>query len=483
MKKYALIVFTITVLIITTPAFFSCEDEDNDKKVYNSNSTQDPGNPYNILKYQPKTEYNINIVNAKTKLKSGKTDIYQYETGMPGGMIIVRRDESLTFNVTNSLNTKTSLHWHGLRVPYDQDGPSVVLNSGDTHTFNFTLDMTGTHWYHPHMRPILPQLNRGLYAPFIIKEDYDSQYAGDYVFTLDDWTINPLDNSIADDNNNYGGSHGYTELVGNVETVNRRYGNDIYPVTLKKGEIVKLRFINASTAQSHTLSMAGHEFRVTHLDGHYLLEPYTANRIRIAPGERVDAELKGIKSEGTYYIRNERGYGIRIPVKYKGVGKEMESPFVPGVSKSFGKTPGATPDHTYVLNSNMDHSGDSHENESIATSWTINGKAFVDHTSGDEVYDKCTVDQVYILRFKNEDVGGLMHHINRHPMHLHGGHFQVVSINGTAPEREMWKDTMEIPANTYVDVAVKFQYPGHWMLHCHIIDHEDNGMLTMIIAE
>jgi FtsP/CotA-like multicopper oxidase with cupredoxin domain len=329
------------------------------------------------------------------------------------------------------------------------------------------------------MRPILPQLNAGLYAPFIVKEDYDRKYAGDYVFTLDDWTLNPLNNRIDFD---FGGSsHGYTEVVGNVETVNRRYGNNIYPVTLKKGEIVKLRFINASTAQSHTLSMDEHEFRVTHLDGHKLVEPYTANRIRLVPGERVDAELKGIKSDGTYYIKNERGWGMRIPVIYAGVGEEMASPFVPGESEAFpGITAGMTPNKVFELNSNMDRSGADEGQESFATAWTINGKAY--GIDDDIDIFTCEVGKVYIFRFDNKDIGGIMHHINQHPIHLHGGHFQVVSINGDPPEREMWKDTMEIPRGKYIDVAVKFHYPGDWMLHCHIIDHEDNGMLTVIRA-
>jgi len=485
MKKYALIVFTITVLIITTQAFFSCE-ETAAGKGHGSNGTETGNsqetNPYNILQYQPRTEYNINIIDGETVLKRGAaTAIYQYETELPGGMIIVQSGELLRFHVTNSIAESTSLHWHGLRVPYDQDGPSKILSPGASDEFEFTLDMTGTHWYHPHMRPILPQLNAGLYAPFIVKEDYDSQYAGDYVFTLDDWTINPLNNRIDFDYS--GGSHGNMEVIGNVETVNRLYGNNIYPVKLKKGEIVKLRFINASTAQSHTLEMDEHEFRVTHLDGHYLLEPYTAKRIRIAPGERVDAELKGIKSEGTYYIKNERQYGIRIPVIYEGEGEDMASPFVPGASEAFpGITTGTTPDKIYELNSNMDRSGADEGQESFATEWTINGKAFYDHNTDVDIF-QCTVGQVYILRFDNKDIGGIMHHINLHPIHLHGGHFQVVSINGDPPEREMWKDTMEIPAGKYIDVAVKFHYPGHWMLHCHIIDHEDNGMLTMIHAQ
>jgi len=480
-KKYALMFIAMITLV-----FLSCvdgeraKDEHQDGSNDNSQVTLDPVNPYNILNISPKTEYTIKIKDGKEDLlRNAKTATFQYETELPGGMIIVPKGELLKFHVSNSIAQNTSIHWHGLRVPNDQDMKD--LNSGNSAEFEFTLDMTGTHWYHPHMRPILPQLNYGLYAPFIVKEDYDSKYAGDYVLTLDDWTIDPLNGNIDFD---FGGSHGFSEVVGHLETVNRRSGSNIYPVELKEGEIVKLRFINASTAQSHTLSMDEHTFRVTHLDGHKLVEPYTTKRITIAPGERVDAELKGIKSEGTYYIKNQRGYGMRIPVIYKGVGKNMESPFEPGSSEAFPGIPaGMPPDHEYVLDSDIDRSGDgSHgSGESTASAWTINGKAYgID--SDIDIFE-CNANQVYILRFKNNDIGGIQHHITQHPIHLHGGHFQVISINGQPPERETWKDTMEIPPGKYIDVAVKFQYPGHWMLHCHIIDHEDNGMLTMIHAK
>jgi FtsP/CotA-like multicopper oxidase with cupredoxin domain len=469
---------TCVILAMTALAFLACDDPPPPPSPPPAPPPpQGTENPYNILSIQPRTEYNIKIADGEAELRRGAaTAIYQYETGLPGGMIIVPSGQLLKFHVSDSIDEHTSLHWHGLRVPYDQDGPTKMMDTGENAEFEFTLDMTGTHWYHPHMRPILPQLNAGLYAPFIIKEDYDSEYAGDYVLSLDDWAINPLNNMI--DDRYGGGSHGNSEIIGNVETVNRRYGNNIYPVVLKEGEIVKLRFINASTAQSHTMSMEGHTFRVTHLDGHKLVEPYTATRIRIAPGERVDAELKGIKSDGTYYIRNERGYGIRIPVIYQGVGHDMVSPFVPGNSEAFPEiTADMTPDKVYKLNSNMDHNSDQ---ENSATAWTINGKAF--GIDADIDIFECELNQVYILRFQNDDIGGIMHHINYHPIHLHGGHFQVISVNGQPPEREMWKDTMEIAPGKYIDVAVKFHYPGIWMLHCHIIDHEDNGMLTVIQA-
>ncbi len=57
-----------------------------------------------------------------------------------------------------------------------------------------------------------------------------------------------------------------------------------------------------------------------------------------------------------------------------------------------------------------------------------------------------------------------------------------MSIDGELPDRETWKDTVSVPAGKYVDIAFVMRNPGEWMLHCHIIDHEDNGMMTMIMA-
>jgi len=111
-----------------------------------------------------------------------------------------------------------------------------------------------------------------------------------------------------------------------------------------------------------------------------------------------------------------------------------------------------------------------------AMQWTINGKAFPDTEPL-----KVKVGQVVKVRFWNKDTQGM--HPMDHPMHLHGTYFQVVSLNGKAPERETWKDTINVPAGQYVDIAFKMEEPGMWMLHCHILDHEDGGMMTMVEAE
>jgi len=431
-------------------------------------------NPYNILAVEPRTHFDIVIERTRAAIMRGtETAMNHYSTGLPDGAIIVPKNAALSFNVTNNLRETTTVHWHGLKIPNDQDGPFNVLQPGGKAQFAFTLDEAGTNWYHPHTRPILPQLNSGLYAPFIVKEDYDSQYSGDYILTLDDWTLSPR--GVIDDR--YGSGH--MEVFGNVETVNKKTGADIYPVALKKGEIVKLRFINASTAQWHTLSLPGHEFRVTHLDGNPLVEPYVRDSITIFAGQRVDVELKGIYDGGTFYIVNERDLGMRIPVVYVGAGIEMSSPFVPPESKAFPGIANKPVDFEYVLNTQMawggNRRGPGMMGGGMPMEWTINGLAFPDVAP-----THLRVGEVYKLRFINLD--RMMMSIP-HPFHIHGGHFQILSIDGTPAPREMWLDTVEVYPGEYVDIAIKFDYPGTWMMHCHVIDHEDNGMLTMLMAE
>ena len=115
--------------------------------------------------------------------------------------------------------------------------------------------------------------------------------------------------------------------------------------------------------------------------------------------------------------------------------------------------------------------------------WTINGASYPD------TEPLCvSLGSVVKVRFVNRDTQ-MMHpmdhamHPMDHAMHLHGAAFLIDSENGARPARETWKDTVKVPAGRSVDVAFVMRNPGAWMLHCNIIDHEDGGMMTMVMAE
>ncbi|KYZ74906.1 hypothetical protein AXX12_15095 [Anaerosporomusa subterranea] len=176
------------------------------------------------------------------------------------------------------------------------------------------------------------------------------------------------------------------------------------------------------------------------------------------------------------------------------------SPFVAPQPKGFAGIENRIPDFTLDLNSVMDmashsvistpaapaggHAGHGAPAPIVTNEtqmqggmrWTINGKSYPDVAAL-----QVKLGQIVKVRIINNDVSTAEK--MDHPIHIHGTEFQIVSLNGKAPEREMWKDTVNVPAGEYVDIAFTMNNPGTWMLHCHILDHEDGGMMTTVVAK
>ncbi len=434
----------------------------------------------------------LELKEANWELRPGlSTRVWSYNGSVPGTPIIVQEGERVVVEGVNHLPVATNIHWHGLLVPNDQDGPSRVIKPGEPFRYEFTANESGTYWYHSHYRPVVTQVDMGLYAPFIVKTAADRKYSGDHILVLDDWYLDANGKRLD------GTARGDMERYGNIETVNGKTGDAIPPLVFRQGELHKLRLINASTAAYHTLQLPGHRFRVTHTDGHPLVDPYMTDTVTLAPGERIDVEVAAVGTAGQQYrlISERPELGMIVPIVYAGKAvAPVISPFVPPVSRAFAGIQDKSPDFTLELGSRMDMAsmtggsmaGMQHAGHAMAMSvpqdgaskmqWTINGKVF---PNTDPI--KVTVGQVVKVRFWNKDTQGM--HLMDHPIHVHGAYFQIVSQNGQVPDREMWKDTVNVPAGQYVDVAFVMKEAGIWMLHCHILDHEDGGMMTEVVAQ
>jgi len=245
----------------------------------------------------------------------------------------------------------------------------------------------------------------------------------------------------------------------------------------------------ASTAAVHTIRVSGHSFRVTHTDGHPLARPNETDRITLAPGERIDAEIFASGREGQRFemASGRKELGISIPIVYgEGSVPAVTSPFVPPRPRAYLPAPPDRPDFALELSSAMGMVGGEGMmmggmmmgGGSNALRWTINGKSYPETARLD-----VPVGEVITMRIRNRDMMSMMMgHRMDHPIHLHGTFFQVLSINGQAPMDELWKDTIPVPSGGYVDIAFVMAKPGDWLLHCHIIDHEDGGMMSVIRA-
>ncbi|MDF0480689.1 multicopper oxidase family protein [Vagococcus sp. PNs007] len=372
-----------------------------------------------------------------------------YYAGMP---LILNKGQQATINVTNNTSADTNIHWHGLALPNDQDGPGLLIKkNGGTFTYNFTPDYTGTYWYHSHNRPVRDQVDNGMYGPLVILDDTDKTYTNDQLLVLDDWVVN--------------NEEGHMQVEGDVDTVNGLTGQDIEPITVTNGDKTKLRLVQAATAKSTTLYFP-EEVLITHTDGMPLEKPVYTKEITLAPGERYDVEmiLSG-KQDKTLEIKNDRDQGFSIPINYRYDAKQKN---VPTFTKSTttpkeiktGDKDLTKPDIFVEMDSQMSSNG--HE-------WTINREVFPDTESFDLKKDK-----PYVIRFKNNN------HMSNHPMHIHGAHFKVLSEDGVPLTDAIWKDTIDVSPNGYTDILIQFDRVGEWMLHCHILDHEDGGMMTTI---
>ena len=433
----------------------------------------------------------LDLQETMWELKPGlSTKVWSYNGAVPGFPIVVAEGKRVVVDGVSHLPVTTNIHWHGLLVPNDQDGPSRIIAPGDSFHYEFTATEAGTYWYHSHFRPVLTQVDMGLYAPFIVKTATDNQYSGDHVLILDDWYLDSNGNRLS------GTARGDMERYGNIETVNGKTGSAIAPLIFQSGELHKIRLINASTAAVHTLRITGHRFRVTHTDGHPLAEDYLTDTVTLSPAERLDVEVSAAGEAGkSYSIQSDRSeLGLLVPIRYReGYAPMVVSPFQRATPRPFPGIESKKPDFVLELNSGMSMGGmggmsgggmmGGHQGHGASMSsnssmmrWTINGKSYPD-TAPLPV----SVGQVVKVRFWNKDTMG-MHRMD-HPMHIHGAYFQVVSLNGQRPPREMWKDTINVPAGQYVDVAFVMTNAGDWMLHCHILDHEDGGMMTMVIAK
>ncbi|HXW00288.1 MAG TPA: multicopper oxidase family protein, partial [Anaerolineae bacterium] len=402
----------------------------------------------------------LDLQEAVWEIRPGlSTRVWSYGGTVPGTPIVVNQGETVHIAGINNLPVPTNIHWHGLTVPNDQDGPGRVLLPGQPFEYNFKVEEAGTYWYHSHCPPVLEQVDMGLYGPFISKSPEDVAYSGDHILVLDDWYLDPTGQRLE-------GSAGDMERVGNIETVNGKTGSAIAPLIFRKGELHKLRFINASTAAFHTLTIIGHTFRVTHTDGHPLVEPYETTTIALAPAERIDAEVAAIGQEGqSYTIESERSaLGLNIPIHYTAEEiAPIASPFLPPPSKIKPGIYAQAPDFILELDSTMDmpagtshsptaesphsqmghgmhgmssmadshHAPASHQTHSTGSMsgmmhWTINGKSY---PNTDPL--RVRVGQLVKVRFLNQDTK--MMHQMPHPMHLHGTSFLIVSLNGHKP--------------------------------------------------
>lgn len=277
----------------------------------------------------PVKEFHLTAQETEVELQPGtKVKAWTYNGIMPGPEIRVTEGDRVRVTLTNELPTATTVHWHGVDVPNDMDGPAGLsqapVEPGESFTYEFTATPGGTRWYHTHT-DVSTQILLGLYGAFIVEPKGGlPEIDRDYTYILTEWDAEltpavalgeeprgPRDQTLR------GGEFGTDYFL-----MNGKMHEAIPPIVVSEGDKVRIRLINAGNVP-HPFHTHGHSFRIVATDGNPVPESaqLTKDTVLVAPGERYDIEFVA-NNPGVWmvhcHIENHADNGMMTVIQYEG---------------------------------------------------------------------------------------------------------------------------------------------------------------------
>jgi FtsP/CotA-like multicopper oxidase with cupredoxin domain len=422
----------------------------------------------------------------------GKTaTLLTYNGSYPGPLIRVRQGDSLHLTFKNSLPSgttnmlghprgETSLHTHGWHVsPKDpMDDVMHVFQPGDApYTFKYDLskqDAGTLCWYHPHIHELTAEQVWGGMHGLLLMDDDVSALAGyeQHVLVLKDLALSngrPAPYTMM---------HDFMQgKEGDMVMVN----GQVNPVlTLRPGQVVRLRLLNASNARFYKLQLQSHSLYVVGTDGGLLDRPYPQSYLLLSPGERADVLVKATTTKGSFklsalpYAR----HGSMTSVQYTMLTLTTSGSTV---SESL---PAMTAGSVNPMAHRVTHVDTSMIPQRTFALSMHHGRGYINGQDFD--VDPYTVDSPLMMGHPMYELWTITNQSGMdHPWHQHTNPAQVLSISGgdsayrtlytTAPA---WKDVVVVPKWGSVRQLVRVSdWDGMAMFHCHILEHEDIGMM------
>lgn len=408
------------------------------------------------------------------------TAVLAYNGTVSGPVLRLSQGKPFQANVVNGLDQGTTVHWHGIRLPNNMDGvpglTQAAIVPGAAFYYTFTPPDAGTFWYHPHDHTG-HQMGRGMAGALIVEEPKPPGFDRDVLWVLQDWELLP-DNQIVNgfDNEMEGMMAG---RIGTTVTIN---GTIPTPVSIRAGERVRLRLVNACLARFMALRFAGHRVVVMALDGQPVVQPFEPDGglTVIAPAQRVDLLLEATGDPGSKYPVTDEFYGNEesyklVDVAYTGEPKRTLSPRPIILPPNPVPKPNLTNPVRHQLTivgggmSGMGMMADG--NSATPQIWGIKGPDGLNQ--GMTPILTLPLGRTAVITLTNSTHWW-------HPMHLHGYSFYVLSRNGVAERYPHVRDTVILRPKDTVEIAFVADNPGNWMFHCHVIAHQHFGLMTVI---
>lgn len=449
------------------------------------------------------------------------TPTFGFNGNYLGPTLRLRRGTNVEMVVNNALSEDVTVHWHGLIIPGDVDGgPHQLIKPGETWRPTLAVDQpAATLWYHPHVYPTTAELAlKGLAGMLLIEDEEADQLNLPSNWGVDDIPIIIQDRRFEENGDFF---HRF-----NIAAVTVGYVGDRVLVNGAQSPIartaqgwLRLRILNGSNARSYRLKASdGRTLYVVGSDGGLLGAPVSLDELTVYAGERyevmVDArsgapfdlvtlpvpgtpimhlppfhqplsimtiEPTGVVGNGTLPDQLaslpslptdlpsiSQRFRMDMNLDKEGMGALMQA----GIGRL--SAPGGPSEAVVKALTDLIVDGPKLPLETQLTANAVNGQSYMLDRPGARIKR-----DEYVRWHIGEGSDRMLH-----PVHIHGCQFRIVSHNGMPPAEHLsgWKDTVPIADAGSAEVLIRFpkeappEFP--YMLHCHILEHEDSGMMT-----
>jgi bilirubin oxidase len=328
----------------------------------------------------------------------------------------------------------------------------------------------GTYWYHPHPdHRTGHQLVMGLYGAIVVRAADDPLPVSlpERLLVLSDNRFGP-DGSI--DLPAMHSPNARTDAENGREGDVLFVSGRIMPTfTIRSGEVQRWRVVNASAARIYRLTLSGHRFLHVGSDGGLFERPVEREEITLGVGERAELLVRGTGAPGTRTVLQTLPYDRYIPQTRPADWDTPRELLALQYTDDAPVTPPTLPNTLRVVPP-LDTTNATARRVMVLTQHLINGKSM--DMARVDVSTRLGATEIWEV----ENLVGM-----DHPFHLHGFRFQVLDRNGVPEPYRSWKDVVNVPKHETARFVVRYDgFPGKWMFHCHILDHEDHGMMGVL---
>ncbi|MEM7298515.1 MAG: multicopper oxidase domain-containing protein [Bacteroidota bacterium] len=442
-------------------------------------------NPLSIPETIEGTNFNLTIDESTYRFfDTGQaTNTIGFNGDFLGPTLIFNQGDAINISVNNQLNEPTTVHWHGMHVsPEDDGGPHTVIDAGAVWTPDFTvLDRATTFWYHPHLHEKTNEhVTKGAAGMIIIRSDAEATLSLPRTYGEDDFPLIVQAKSFT----------GLNQLNERGEDTHFMVNGTLSPYLDAPSQMVRLRVLNGSNER--VLNVGFDDDRTFYQigsDGGLLNAPLSMNRVRLASGERAElvVDFSGDNiGDVIRMVTYSSEFGPGIPGGPGGAAQGFDGQDVEFME--FRVVAATTNPVTSISTQLATHTPwDESEADNERTITMDGGGPMNPFSLDNALFDIDFVNETVML--DDIEIWSITNNTNTaHPFHIHDIQFYILDKNGQAPppNEQGLKDVVLVEGNQTVRFITKFddfadaEVP--YMYHCHILPHEDGGMMGQFIV-